>query len=486
LQIAATGSIVSGLIINRWTDVGITVNFADDVSILGNWIGLASSGVAVAPNNGNGIFGWQVANLRIGTSERGDRNVISGNLGNGIYILDAGNSEEASYIHNNYIGLFPSGIEGAGNAGSGIRLTNVVNMEIGSFGNDAGNVIAGSGFAGIYLDQGSNLRVHQNVIGLSAFNTASSNGDGILIDGATDVKIGALFEEPSAGGGNVIVGNQNAGIRVINDATRVDIFGNRIGVDQSGEFSFGNGIGILLEGVGGVRIGQVGGLGNIIANSASDGIQIRKLEGGSQNPIRANSIYDNGRLGINLVAATDDATGFTPNDANDTDSGANDLFNYPIVSAFTGGANPSVSGIYQGLVNTEIFVDLFYSFSPHLGEGKFYLGTVNIATDASGFAPFVLNLPNALPPGAFVTAVGTSNHPQFGNSSEFSPMFAAARVYVWDGGGGADTDWFNPLNWDLDDSFPQDGDTASLTINATITLNNSDISVANFIQTAGT
>ena len=55
--------------------------------------------------------------------------------------------------------------------------------------------------------------------------------------------------------------------------------------------------------------------------------------------------------------------------------------------------------------------------------------------------------------------------------------------YVWDGGGGADTSWFNMQNW-APDGIPTPSDRATLSSNATITLA-SAASVSSFTQNAG-
>jgi hypothetical protein len=78
------------------------------------------------------------------------------------------------------------------------------------------------------------------------------------------------------------------------------------------------------------------------------------------------------------------------------------------------------------------------------------------------------------------TATNSSN-----DTSEFSAARALSTVFVWDAGGGADTSWDNPLNWDFDSGIPTAADTAILGINATITLPASR-NVGTFQQSNGT
>src|SRR5213079_2245916 len=78
-------------------------------------------------------------------------------------------------------------------------------------------------------------------------------------------------------------------------------------------------------------------------------------DGGTANAFRANSIYGNGTLGIDLGS-----NGVTPNDAGDGDSGANDLQNFPAIDSvesvaggtrIRGHLDTSPSGMY--------FIDLY-------------------------------------------------------------------------------------------------------------------------------
>ena len=53
-------------------------------------------------------------------------------------------------------------------------------------------------------------------------------------------------------------------------------------------------------------------------------------------------------------------------------------------------------------------------------------------------------------------------------------------TFIWDAGAGADTSWFNPINWDLDSGTPGAGDTAILNTAKIITLSGSNAAVATF------
>lgn len=72
-----------------------------------------------------------------------------------------------------------------------------------------------------------------------------------------------------------------------------------------------------------------------------------------------------------------------------------------------------------------------------------------------------------------------------GSTSEFSAAPALSSTYIWDGGAGGDTSWFNPRNWDQDSGTPGLNDTAVLNTAQTITLDGTNVTVANFTQNDG-
>ena len=133
---------------------------------------------------------------------------------------------------------------------------------------------------------------------------------------------------------NVISGNAGDGIQIgFTNGTIITsgytIQGNRIGVGINGEALGNSGPGIMSYGgsknhqIGGTETGQ----GNIIAYNLIGGIRLAANNDNTQNIISANSIYANGNLGIDL-----NANGVTVNDANDADTGANSLLNFPLLS----------------------------------------------------------------------------------------------------------------------------------------------------------
>ncbi|MCP4968032.1 MAG: hypothetical protein GY926_22710, partial [bacterium] len=169
--------------------------------------------------------------------------------------------------------------------------------------------------------------------------TALGNGnDGIWIYQADDNVVG------STTAGNVIAANSDSGIE-IGDSTGTIIQGNYVGTDFGATYDLGNsGSGVVLWGTtSGTSIGGTGtGEGNVITHQTNNGVYLDE-SAGTGNSILGNRIYDN-QLGIELVEAGP-VWGVTTNDADDADTGANNLQNFPVITAAaTAGSQIEISG----------------------------------------------------------------------------------------------------------------------------------------------
>src|SRR5262249_49575046 len=152
---------------------------------------------------------------------------------------------------------------------------------------------------------------------------------------------------------------------------------NFIGSDASSGTDLGNsGPGIFItEAAGNLIGGTAAGAGNVIAFNANGVVIVT----GTGNAILSNSIRSNGGLGIDL-----DADGVTTNDPTDTDAGANQLQNYPVLGLVTG---TSVHGTLRSTPSTEFRIELFVNGecdSTGHGEGAEYLGSARVITDSAG------------------------------------------------------------------------------------------------------
>jgi hypothetical protein len=135
----------------------------------------------------------------------------------------------------------------------------------------------------------------------------------------------------------------------------------------------------------------------------------------SGNSVRGNSIDSNGRIGIDLP--TD---GVNPNDAGDSDTGANGLQNFPVIDSATPSASTVIAGTLNSKASTTYTID-FYEVpacnSSGNGEGRTWLGSTQATTDGNGNASWSQTVTATVPTDHFVTSTATDPD---GSTSEFS------------------------------------------------------------------
>ena len=217
---------------------------------------------------------------------------------------------------------------------------------------------------------------------------------------ATNTAVGAT----APGAGNVISGNNQHGVLI--SGSPATLHGNLIGTNAAGDAGVPNGLdGIRIEFASGNTIGGVPGFGNTIAFNTGSGLTIQT---GTSNRISGNSIHSNGALGIDLLPA-----GVTPNDAGDADTGPNNLLNFPVLTAVTGGVQGTLNSTPNGTFRIEFFRNLTCDASGN-GEGATFLGTTTVTTDVTGNGTIPLF---AAAGGQLVVATATDSS---NNTSEFS------------------------------------------------------------------
>src|SRR5689334_17506436 len=155
------------------------------------------------------------------------------------------------------------------------------------------------------------------------------------------------------------------------------------------------------------------------------------LSDSTHNAVLGNSIFHNGGLAIDLGT-----TGRTGNDAGDTDTGVNDLQNFPVLTSVVPGASVlTINGTLNSISNTTCRVEIFHSpdFDPNnQPQAKTFLAATNVTTDASGDASFSVTVTQSISTG-FFTATATD---PAGDTSEISDGLAFARldIVALDGG----------------------------------------------------
>jgi BACON domain-containing protein/S-layer family protein len=389
-------------------------------TVQGNYIGLTADGATALGTGGVAIY-YSSSNL-IGGTTAAARNLIA----RGITIRYAISTN--NLVQGNYIGLNAAGTAAAGSpsAGPGVFIDGANTNTVGGTAAGAGNVI-GNCANGVVISDSSNCIVQGNYIGTNAAGTAAipNSNNGIVIKQVFGTATGNLIGGAAAGARNVISGNPQHGINIA-FANGNTVQGNFIGVAADGTSQLSNhshGISIAFSN-NNIIGGTAAGAGNLIAfngtsSNSSSGVQIENA--GTGNSARGNSIFSNTGLGIDLGGA-----GVTQNDADDGDSGANNLQNFPTLTSALLGCGTTVSGTLNSTPNTTFDIDFFAnpSCDPTChGEGKTFLGSTSTVTDPSGNASFTGLLSTQAPGGSFITATATD---PAGNTSEFSHCIFAS------------------------------------------------------------
>ncbi|HEX3149495.1 MAG TPA: hypothetical protein VHR66_15580 [Gemmataceae bacterium] len=439
--ICCSGNVISA---NQGNGILITAAAAIRNQVLGNYIGTDATGLAGLGNHQDGVKTAAAANKNtIGGTSLLARNLISGNLGDGIEL-----GTTANFVQENWIGVDATGNAALPNLLDGVRvlvsrntLTHNVISKNGANGvelltgvqttkikgnmigvNVQGNQPLGNTLDGIHL-----LTASANIIGGAGFgagNVISGNTNGITLVGAsvsniiqgnfvgTDltgtqkimntadgIDVNSLANNNSIGGstlgtGNVISGNGDLGVLVDSDNNKIQ--GNRIGTDVTGTQALGNAFdGVYVEEgirnvVGGSATGtNWGGPRNIIAANGRNGVVIRAKA--SLTMVQGNYIGV-GLNGEHLGNA--DSGVFLP--AGSTGSGNIIGVPYPGLSP-TPAYEPRANVIGY---NNQYGVDVSGGTQTYVGENDYL---ANVAGPTNSFASPLTGVPITVPATSLIT-----------------------------------------------------------------------------------
>ncbi|MFN2476900.1 MAG: beta strand repeat-containing protein [Chthoniobacterales bacterium] len=343
--------------------------------------------------------------------------------------------------------------------GSAANSDSSANIRVGASGSSSvieQNII-GSG-AGGFVDPGAAARsvgddvrvvggttatIQNNVIGFSGGNgiALSTNATGAQIlsneirgNGLTNALLSGINVGSGSAGtvqGNLLVANSGAGAETAIGAGASTIVNNTFTGNGAGAGGVSAGVRLLGSSTTFDR--------NIITANAGAGVLVGAS--GAQNTLTKNSIFQNGGIGIDLLAAADNqATGTAPfvtlNDSGDPDVGGNDLLNFPVI---TSAAISEGNLVLQGFARPGSTIELFLADPDptKFGQGKTYLATVtegsasdtesgtgsytspvngiNQGTDTTNKFTFKIPTPPGVAVGSVLTATATLN----GSTSEF-------------------------------------------------------------------
>jgi hypothetical protein len=306
----------------------------------------------------------------------------------------------------------PVTIDGTTQPGTGATPTIEINGTDAGAGT-AGLIVSGGGTTirglainrfqgqGIVLKTLGGNRVEANFIGVDPSGTQvrPNTGDGVFIDNVASNTIGGTTTAVR----NVIGGNTGNGIHIAGIAATANVVqGNVIGTNTGATLNLGNdGDGVRINAGSSNSIGgSVAAAANTIAFNDLAGVHVLSGDG---NGIRRNSMFGNGGLGIEL------------------DPGANDDIPTPEVTlAVTSGTTTTVNGTFTATPNTAYTVELFSALvtdTPTTAEGRTFVGTTTLTTNASGVGTFSMTTTGTVPVGQFIVATITDPS---NNTSEFS------------------------------------------------------------------
>jgi len=149
-----------------------------------------------------------------GASSSAERNVISGNAGDGV---NFSRGAHHNTVDGNFIGLSASGLAAVGNGVAGVAIIQSPSNQIASAGAGTDQFISGNGYQGIYVTGSDATYIGwTNLIGVgSDVATALGNGShGIRLNDATNSSVNAGILANNHGAGVAVTGGASAGNRL--------------------------------------------------------------------------------------------------------------------------------------------------------------------------------------------------------------------------------------------------------------------------------
>ncbi len=408
---------------------GIEIYDSTGNRVSGNYVGTSPDGLSAIPNFDGIVVSRGSDNNVIGLGRDGVTssrvgNLVSGNLRNGVWLVESMNSKVAG----NVIGLAADGLNALPNQHSGIWISqgahdNVIGVEsAGTLSRLDQNVVAGNLKQGVSIGGvgADNNRVAGNLIGtdITGARAVPNQDGGVLIyDQAKKNKIGGVFLEQK----NYISGNQGWGVSVEFNASETSLLGNRIGVVEGSQSVLGNtsgGIRISQSSNNQIGDGSAGG-SNWISNNGPVGIQIIHADS-TGNALTNNYISNHSTIGIDLGG-----DGPTPNDFRDADTGPNQLQNYPVVETVgVSASRTQITGRLESTPNSSFKLDVF-SQEPGVPGNRFQ-ASVDVTTNSDGIAYWLVDRPFGIATNSIVYATARNTA---GSQSEISQAKQAGQLF---------------------------------------------------------
>ncbi len=162
---------------------------ATENDVQGNYIGVDITGSNPLPNRSGVLIETGTRN-RIGGTQAGAGNVISGNNQDGVAI--SGNASTGNVVQGNWIGVDRSEAIAIGNGFSGMHIRGgALDNLIGGTVPEAGNVIAFNSGAGVLVESGTGNSILRNQITRNESLGIDLGGDGVTTNDSQDADTGA-------------------------------------------------------------------------------------------------------------------------------------------------------------------------------------------------------------------------------------------------------------------------------------------------------
>ena len=304
LQITGGGSIVRGLVINRFA-TGIELDDLGGNRIEGCFLGTDVTGTNALPGQATGVFVNGSPNNLIGGTTTADRNVILTVLISG---FDPSGDRDTSgnRVEGNFFGTDLTGTAFLKeNSFTGISIDSAFSETIGGLEAGAGNLIDGE----VLIADASNNTVQGNLIGTditgtiflsSTYNDSAGGGHaGVeIVAGNSSLEANSnLIGGTTAAARNIIAGGVHIG------ANGTQIQGNYIGTDVTGTIAL-HGIadgsqnlpgndGVSVSGADNTIGGAIAGAGNLISGNPATGVEFE--------PSANNNTLQGNRIGTDVT-----------------------------------------------------------------------------------------------------------------------------------------------------------------------------------------
>ncbi|MCH9647851.1 MAG: right-handed parallel beta-helix repeat-containing protein [Deltaproteobacteria bacterium] len=300
-------STVKSLVVQNFSANGLFLGGPGGHEVMGCHIGTDAAGGVARANGLHGIYIDGNLQNKIGGPFSGQRNVISGNGGAGVYLANDtdGSGDSGTEIQGNYIGVDVSGTLKVGNGAvtkdSNIVIDSADDNIVGGSDPAQGNVISGSrGHFGITIRGTSEAPAIGNVVqnNLIGVDWTATQPLGNLLGG---VRLTGISSSNFLIG-NVISGQEvGAGVLIEEGSSSNALYRNHIGVSLAGTPPpgetglLGNPRGVVIRNASGNTIGNFDPANrNIISDNFESGVIIENTTslatGGGKNRIQFNTI----------------------------------------------------------------------------------------------------------------------------------------------------------------------------------------------------